>query len=66
MIDTHRHAARVASSVLIGGLAVATLLAPGAPADPTSPLTELVDAAAQRLAIAEPVAAFQMEFTPSH
>lgn len=40
-------------------VAVATLLAGATPAraDATSPLTELVDAAAQRLQIAEPVAA---------
>jgi chorismate mutase len=37
----------------------AALLATQARADPTGPLTELVDAAAQRLAIAEPVAAFK-------
>jgi chorismate mutase len=36
---------------------LAGALAPQAPADSTSPLTELVDAAAQRLQFAEPVAA---------
>jgi chorismate mutase len=42
-------------------VAVATLLAGATPAraDATSPLTELVDAAAQRLQIAEPVAALK-------
>ncbi len=45
----------------VGWLAVlvATLLATQARADSMSPLTELVDAAAQRLHIAEPVAAFK-------
>ncbi|OYV23884.1 MAG: chorismate mutase, partial [Mycobacterium sp. 20-66-4] len=38
---------------------VATLLAGHAHADGANPLTELVDAAAQRLQIAEPVAAFK-------
>jgi chorismate mutase len=38
---------------------VATLLATPAHADGANPLTELVDAAAQRLQIAEPVAAFK-------
>ena len=42
---------------VIGGLAV--LVAAPVRADNTSPLTELVDAAAQRLQIAEPVAAFK-------
>ncbi|OBH87468.1 MULTISPECIES: chorismate mutase [unclassified Mycobacterium] len=42
---------------LLGGLAI--LFAPPAPADDTSALAELVDAAAQRLQIAEPVAAFK-------
>ena len=55
------HTALVASSSLVGGLwvLVATLLATQARADPTSPLSELVDAAAQRLEVAEPVAAFK-------
>ena len=39
--------------------ALAALVAAPARADNTSPLTELVDAAAQRLQIAEPVAAFK-------
>jgi chorismate mutase len=45
----------------VGGFVAvfAALLATQARADPTDPLTELVDAAAQRLAIAEPVAAFK-------
>jgi chorismate mutase len=42
---------------LIGGLAI--LVAAPVRADDTSPLTELVDAAGQRLQIAEPVAAFK-------
>ncbi len=42
---------------VLGGLAV--LVATQARADDISPLTELVDAAAQRLQIAEPVAAFK-------
>lgn len=42
---------------VMGGLV--TLLATPAQADGLSPLTELVDAAAQRLQIAEPVAAFK-------
>lgn len=41
----------------LGGLGV--LLAPMAHADSVSPLTELVDAAAQRLQIADPVAAYK-------
>ena len=40
-------------------LALAALVAPPAHADTISPLTELVDAAAQRLQIAEPVAAYK-------
>jgi chorismate mutase len=58
---TSRHAALAALSGTVGGLAVlgTTLLTTQARADPTSPLTELVDAAAQRLAAAEPVAAFK-------
>jgi chorismate mutase len=46
---------------MVGGLAVlvAALVATQARADSTSPLTELVDAAAQRLETAEPVAAFK-------
>ncbi|HTX95509.1 MAG TPA: chorismate mutase [Mycobacterium sp.] len=42
---------------VLGGLAV--LVAPQAQADSTSALTDLVDAAAQRLQIAEPVAVFK-------
>lgn len=42
--------------VVVGSLAM--LVAP-ARADPTSPLTALVDAAAQRLQVAEPVAAYK-------
>jgi chorismate mutase len=44
---------------MVGGLAVlgAVLVAPQARADSSSALTELVDAAAQRLQVAEPVAA---------
>ncbi len=53
-----RHIALVARcGGVVGGLAV--LVATQARADSTSPLTELVDAAAQRLQIAEPVAAFK-------
>ncbi len=56
-----RRVALVASSGLAAGLAVllAALLVTQARADPTSPLTELVDAAAQPLEVAEPVAAFK-------
>lgn len=45
----------------VGGFVAvfAALLGTQARADPPGPLTELVDAAAQRLAIAEPVAAFK-------
>jgi chorismate mutase len=55
------HAALVASSSLVGALSVlvATLLATHVRADPSIPLTELVDAAAQRLEVAETVAAFK-------
>jgi chorismate mutase len=53
----HRGVLAVAPGVL--GLLAATLVATPARADSTSPLTELVDAAAQRLAVAEPVAAFK-------
>jgi chorismate mutase len=54
----HR-AVRFASPGMVGGLAVlgAVLVAPQARADSSSALTELVDAAAQRLQVAEPVAA---------
>jgi chorismate mutase len=51
--------ARVALSGLLGGLAFSAPLATEARADPTGPLTALVDAAAQRLQVAEPVAAFK-------
>ena len=47
---------------MVGGLAVVVVVAVAAPrarADRLSPLTELVGAAAQRLQIAEPVAAFK-------
>jgi chorismate mutase len=46
---------------VVGGLAVlvVTLVAPQAHADSLSPLMELVDAAAARLQVAEPVAAFK-------
>lgn len=52
---------RTALARCCGGMvvALAILTAPPARADVTSPLTELVDAAAQRLQIAEPVAAFK-------
>ena len=55
------HATVVALCATAGGLAVlgVTLLASRAGAAPSSPLSELVDAAAQRLAVAEPVAAFK-------
>ncbi|OBG35347.1 chorismate mutase [Mycobacterium sp. E3198] len=46
-------------AVLIGCWVAATVLAPQARADPTGALTPLVDAAAQRLQVAEPVAAFK-------
>lgn len=57
-----RRIALVASSgsgVGLLAVLVATLAATQAPADSGSPLTELVDAAAQRLQVAEPVAAFK-------
>ena len=57
-----RHRAVLAASPdVAGGLAVlaATLVATQVRADSISPLTELVDAAAQRLQLAEPVAAFK-------
>jgi chorismate mutase len=56
-----RRAALVAwSGVLVALAALAAVpVATRAPADSTSPLTELVDAAAQRLQVAEPVAAFK-------
>lgn len=44
---------------LVGCVVAAILLATPARADPTGALTELVDTAAQRLQIAEPVAAFK-------
>lgn len=44
---------------LIGCLVAATLLPTQARADPSGALTALVDAAAQRLQVAEPVAAFK-------
>lgn len=47
----------IASGAVIGGLLM--LLAVPAGADGLSPLTELVDASAQRLQVAEPVAAFK-------
>ncbi len=50
--------AGVLSGLLGGLLVVATLLATQSRAD-TSPLSELIDAAAQRLQTAEPVAAFK-------
>jgi chorismate mutase len=55
------HCALVALSGTAAGLTVlgATLFATQARADPAAPLIELVDAAAQRLAVAEPVAAFK-------
>lgn len=51
----------MAGSGLVSGVlvALAVLVAPTAHADTLSPLTELVDAAAQRLQIAEPVAAYK-------
>jgi len=56
-----RSVARVALSGLLGGLAAvaAAPFATQAGADAGSPLTALVDAAAQRLQVAEPVAAFK-------
>jgi chorismate mutase len=56
-----RHAVLAASLGVVGGLAVlvVTPVAAQARADSLSPLTELVDAAAQRLQLAEPVAAFK-------
>ncbi len=55
---TNRRTALIARcGGVIGGLAI--LVVPPGKADDTSPLTELVDAAAQRLQIAEPVAAFK-------
>jgi chorismate mutase len=52
--------ARIARAALSGAVGVSLLAVPPATparADPTSPLTALVDAAAQRLQVAEPVAA---------
>ncbi len=46
-------------AVLIGCWVAAAVLATPARADPTGALTALVDAAAQRLQVAEPVAAFK-------
>ncbi|MCV7091652.1 chorismate mutase [Mycobacterium interjectum] len=46
-------------AVLIGCWVAATVLATEARADPAGALTALVDAAAQRLQVAEPVAAFK-------
>ena len=56
-----RRAVLAASLGVVGGLPVlvATPVATQARADGLSPLTELVDAAAQRLQLAEPVAAFK-------
>jgi chorismate mutase len=56
-----RRAVLAASLGVAGGLAmlVATPVAAQARADRLSPLTELVDAAARRLQLAEPVAAFK-------
>jgi chorismate mutase len=56
-----RRAALAASLGVAGGLAmlVATPVAAQARADRLSPLTEFVDAAARRLQLAEPVAAFK-------
>ena len=55
-----RHAALVASFSLVGALSVlVSTLATQARADPGIPLSELVDAAAQRLQVAEAVAAFK-------
>lgn len=48
-----------ARAVLIGCWVAATVLATQARADPAGALTALVDAAAQRLQVAEPVAAFK-------
>ncbi len=52
-------AAGGAAVVVAALVVVAAVVAPQARADRLSPLTELVDAAAQRLQIAEPVAAFK-------
>ncbi|UXA04667.1 chorismate mutase [Mycobacterium sp. SMC-2] len=58
MVMTSRRATLIAHcGAVIGGLAV--LVAAPARADDPSALTELVDAAARRLQIAEPVAAFK-------
>lgn len=58
MVMTSRRAALTARcGGVLGGLAI--LAASPATADDTGPLTPLVDAAAQRLQIAEPVAAFK-------
>ena len=53
MTGTHRRPCALVAVL------VTTLVAPQAQADPTGPLTALVDAAAQRLQVAEPVAAFK-------
>lgn len=59
MAMTNRGISRIARRCggVIGGMAI--LVASPVRADDTSPLEALVDAAAQRLAIAEPVAAFK-------
>lgn len=59
MAMTNRRISRIARRCggVIGGMAI--LVASPVRADDTSPLEALVDAAAQRLAIAEPVAAFK-------
>lgn len=58
MTGTHRPPRGRRACVLLAALAT-TMVAPQARADPAGPLTGLVDAAAQRLQLAEPVAAFK-------
>jgi chorismate mutase len=60
MVMIRSRAARVASAVVLGAsILVAMLAAKPVRADDTNPLTELIDAAAQRLQVAEPVAALK-------
>jgi chorismate mutase len=60
MVMTRSRASHVASAVVLAAsVLLATLPANPARADGGAPLAELIDAAAQRLQIAEPVAAFK-------
>jgi chorismate mutase len=62
MVMTRSRAPHVASAaVLAASVLLATLVANPVRADGGAPLTELIDAAAQRLQVAEPVAAFKWQ-----